>query len=83
MTMEIGLGFFVSQSNRIVIVDRDSVGQHDIVAQCLLEFRSHEVVSRSRAGQDCKVNLEPEEVENEGHDNQAKSTRCKVLAELG
>lgn len=82
VAVEIGLGLLVSQSNCIVVIDCDGIGQHDVVAQRLLEFGSHEVVSRSRAGEDREVNLEPEEVEDEGHDDQAESTRRKVLTKL-
>jgi hypothetical protein len=48
-----------------------------------LELRGHEVVARSGAGEDGEVNLEPEEVEDEGHDDQPKGTRRKVLPKVG
>lgn len=69
VTVKVRLGLLVSQSNRIVVVNCDSISQHDVVTQRLLEFGRHEIISRSRAGKNREVNLEPEEVEDEGHDD--------------
>jgi hypothetical protein len=82
MTVEVGLGLLVSDSDAVVVLDINCVGQHDIVAQGLLEFGSHEIVTRTGAVEDSEVDLEPEEVEQEGHDDQTKGTSSEVLGEL-
>lgn len=82
MTVEVGLSLLVSDSNAVVVLDVNRVGQHDIVAQGLLEFGSHEIVTRTGSVEDGEVNLEPEEVEQEGHDDQTKGTSSEVLGEL-
>jgi hypothetical protein len=82
MTVEVGLGLLVSNSDAVVVLDIDRVGQHDVVAEGLLEFGCHEVVTRTGSVENSEVNLEPEEVEQERHDDQAKGTGSKVLAEL-
>jgi len=69
MAVEVGLGFLVLDGERIVVVNRDCVGEHDVVAQRLLELGRHEIVSRPGTGEDGKVDLEPEEVEKEWHDD--------------
>lgn len=67
----------------VPVVDGHSIGSHDIVAQRLLEFRRHEIIARTRAVQDGKVDLEPEQVEEEWHDNQGKGSGREVLPEVG
>lgn len=83
VTVKIGLCLLVSNSNAIVVLNIKSIGQHDIVAQGFLELRSHEVVTWARAGEDSKVNLEPEEVEEERQEGKTESASSKVLAKLG
>lgn len=81
MRVEVGLGFLVSDRNRVVVVNGDGIGEHDVVAQSLLELGSHKVISGTRSGQDGEMDLEPEEVEEEGHDDQTKGPSTKVLDE--
>ena len=81
--MEVGLGLLVPEADGVIVVNGDSVSEHNVVAEGLLEFRGHEVVARSRASEDGEVDLEPEEVEDEGHNDQTKSASSKVLAKLG
>lgn len=83
MTVEVCLGLLVLYGDRIVVVHSDRVRQHDVVAQGLLELRSHKIIAWPRAVQDRKVDLEPEEVENEGHDDQPERTCRKVLSKIG
>lgn len=47
VAVEVGLGLLVTDANAVVIMDIDRVGQHDIVAEGLLELWGHEVVSRT------------------------------------
>jgi len=83
MAVQVGLGFLVLDGDGVPVVDSDSVGKHDVVAEGLLELRGHEVIAGTGAGQDGEVNLEPEEVEHEWHEDQAERASSKVLAELG
>jgi hypothetical protein len=82
VTVEVGLGLLVSDSDAVVVLNVDRIGQHDVVAEGLLEFRCHEVITRTRSVENSEVNLEPEEVEQERHDDQTKGTGSKVLTEL-
>lgn len=82
VAVEVGLGLLVAQGDGVVVVDGDGVGEHDVVAQCLLELGRHEVVAGAGAAQYGKVHLEPEQVEDEGHDNEAEGARTEVLGEL-
>lgn len=83
VTMEVDLGVLVANVDGVVVVDADGLLGHDVVAQSLLEFRAHEVVARAGTGENGKVNLEPEEVEQEGDDNETSDASSQVLAELG
>ena len=82
VTVEVGLGLLVADGDAVVVLDIDRVGQHDVVAQGLLELGGHEVVTGTRSVENSKVNLEPEQVEQERHDDQTEGTSSKVLAEL-
>lgn len=82
VTVEVGLGLLVANADAVVVLDVNSVGQHDVVAEGLLELGGHEVVAGAGAVEDGKVDLEPEEVEQEGHDDQTKGSGSKVLGEL-
>lgn len=82
VTVEVGLGLLVSNSDAVVVLDVNRIGQHDVVAKGLLEFGRHEVVTRTRSVENSEVNLEPKKVEQERQDDQAKGTGSKVLAEL-
>jgi hypothetical protein len=83
VAVEVGLGLLVPDGKGVVVLNVDRVGQHDVVTQRLLELGRHEIVTGTRSGQDGEVNLEPEQVEDEGHDDESESTGGKVLSELG
>lgn len=83
VTVEIDLGVLVADVDGVVVVDADSLLGHDVVAESLLEFRAHKVVARAGTGKNGKVDLEPEEVEQEGNDNQTSDASSQVLAKLG
>ena len=83
VTVEVDLGVLVTDVDSIVVVNADGLLGHDVVAESLLEFRAHKVVTRTGAVEDGKVDLEPEKVEHEGNDNQTSDTSSQVLAELG
>jgi len=53
---------------------------HEVVAESLLEFGCHEVVTRTRSSQDGEMDLEPEEIEEEGNDDETQSTCSEVLS---
>jgi hypothetical protein len=82
VTVEVGLGLLVADGDTVVVLNIDRVGQHDVVAQGLLELGGHEVVTGTRSVENSEVNLEPEQVEQERHDDQTEGTSSKVLAEL-
>lgn len=83
VTVKVDLGVLVADVDSVVVVDADRLLSHDVVAESLLEFRAHKVVTRTGAVEDGKVDLEPEKVEHEGNDNQTSDTSSQVLAELG
>lgn len=80
MAMEECFGILVPQDDGVIVLDVDGGLMHEIVAQSLLKFRGHKVVTRPRSGQDGEVNLEPEEIEEEGNDDETQSSCRKVLA---
>lgn len=82
VAVEIGLGFLVSNGDAVIVLDVDCVGEHDVVAEGLLEFRGHEVVTGTGPGEDSEMNLEPEEVEEEGHQNETEGASSEVLAKF-
>lgn len=79
VAVEKGLGVLVAQSDAIVVLDTDGLGGHGIVAKSLLELGGHELITRSGPGEDSEVDLEPEEVEEEGNDDKGNQTSGKVL----
>lgn len=82
VTVEVGLGLLVSEHDVIVVVDRNSIARHDVIAQRLLELGRHEIITRARLSEDGEVNLEPEEVEQEWDNDQTDRAGSKVLAEV-
>jgi hypothetical protein len=82
VAVKVDLGLLVADGDGIVVIDANRLKAHDIVAQGFLELWSHKIVTRSRTSKNGEMNLEPEEVEEEGHDKQADKTSNKVLAKL-
>lgn len=82
VAVKVGLGLLVLEGNRVVVVDRDGVGVHDIVRQGFLELRRHELVAGTRSRQNGEVDLEPEQVEDEGHDDKSEGTGGEVLSKV-
>ena len=70
----------MSEGDDIVIQDVDCLSVHDVVAESFLELGRHEVISWPRTRQDGKVDLEPEEVEEEWHHQKTDSTGDEMLA---
>lgn len=83
VTVKIPRSFLVLNLDVVVVVDRNSVGSHQIVTESLLKLRRHEIVTRTGSIENRKVHLEPEQVEKEWDDNQCDGSRCKMLAEFG
>ena len=52
VTVEVGLGLLVPEADGVIVINGDSVGEHNVVTEGLLELRGHEVVARSRASKD-------------------------------
>lgn len=82
MGVQIGLCILVSDGNDIVIHNLNAIQHHDIVAQSFLKFGAHEIISGPTSVQDREVNLEPEEVEEEGDGNQSEGSCCKMRGKL-
>ncbi|KFY27218.1 hypothetical protein V493_03638, partial [Pseudogymnoascus sp. VKM F-4281 (FW-2241)] len=82
VAVEVGLGLLVSKHDVVEVVNRNSIGRHNVIAQRLLELRSHKVITRARLGENSEVNLEPEEVEEERDDDETENAGSKVLAEI-
>ena len=83
MAVEVGLCLLVPDGQGIVILDINRVGQHDIVAQGLLKFGSHEVIARAGSAENSEVHLEPEEVKDKRQDDEAEGACSEMLAKLG
>lgn len=82
MRVQVNLGFLVPHGNVVEIVDPHRVLRHDVVGESLLESRSHEIITRSGAGENGKVDLEPEEIHQEGDHDQPSHTSGEVVEEL-
>lgn len=80
VAVKVGLGLLVPDGDVIIVVNIDSICQHDVVAQGFLEFRRHEVVARAGSSQDGKVHLEPEKIEEEWQHDEANGAGSKVLS---
>lgn len=83
VAVKVGLGLLVPDADGVIVINGDGIGEHNVVTEGLLELGGHKVIARSRASEDREVNLEPEEVKDEGHNDQTKSPSRKVLAKLG
>lgn len=59
MAVKVGLGIFVAQSDKIVVVDVNGESMHRVVGQRLLKLWRHEVIARARSCQNGKMDLEP------------------------
>ena len=82
MAMEIGLRLFVPDGDGVVVFDASGLCAHHVVAQCLLERGRHEIISRSGFAQNSKVNLKPEQVNEERHQNESSQTCHEVLCKF-
>lgn len=82
MRMQESLGLLVAHLDGIIVVDRHAAQRQSIVGKGLLESRRHKIITGAALVQNRKVDLEPEEVEEEGDNNQAKGSGGKVCAKL-
>lgn len=82
VAVEVGLGLLVPEHNVVKVVNRNRIARHHIIAQRLLELGRHEVITRPRLGEDRKVNLEPEEVEQERDEDETERAGRKVLPKV-
>lgn len=80
VAVQVCLGLFVPDGDVIIVMNVESICQHDVVAQGFLEFWRHEVVARAGSSQDGKVHLEPEKIEEEWQNDEANGAGCKVLS---
>ena len=82
MAMEIGLRFLVSDGDRVVVFNASGLCAHHIVAQRLLECGRHEIVTWSGFAQNGEMNLEPEQVNEERHQNEPGQTGHEVFCKF-
>lgn len=82
VAVEVHLSLLVAQRDGVVVVDANRLKSHHVVAQCLLELWGHEVVTWTRTGENGEVDLEPEEVQEEGDDDQSNDAGSEMLAEF-
>lgn len=82
MRVQKRLGVLVAKLNCVVEVDLHTANSKMVVGQSLLERRRHEIITRSAAIEDGEMDLEPEEVEEERHNNQTDCASNKVLGKL-
>ncbi|KAK5624355.1 hypothetical protein RRF57_000070 [Xylaria bambusicola] len=82
MTVEESLGLLVTNRDGIIVVDGYGIGSQHIIRKCLLELGCHEVITGTRTCEDSKVDLEPEQIEQEGQYNQAYRAGCEMISEL-
>ena len=80
MAVEESLGVFMTKTDDVVVEDVDSLGMHDVVAKCLLKLWGHEIISRPRSRENSEMDLEPEQVEKERHNDQANGSSHEMLA---
>ena len=83
MTVKVGLRLLMPHCDRVVVFYACRSCIHDIVGQGLLESRSHEVVAWARSRENREVDLEPEEVHDERHNDESNGTCCEMLAKVG
>jgi hypothetical protein len=81
--MKVNLGLLVLHRNVVEVINADCLLCHKVVAESLLELGCHEIITRTRSGEDSEVNLEPEEVHQEGNDNKADDASTQVLSKFG
>ncbi len=81
MAVQVDLCVLVAESDVVVVLDVNGRLVHQVVGQAFLELGCHEVVAWAGARENCEVDLEPEEVEEEGDYDQADSPRNEVLTE--
>ena len=82
MTVEIDSSFLVLHCDEITVVDRYRLLCHDVVAEGLLEFRSHKVITWTRSVQDGEMDLEPEQVQEERNDDESNGACGKVFSKV-
>lgn len=80
MRVKVDLGVLVLHRNVVEVVNSNGLLGHEVVAQCLLEFRRHEIITGTRSGKDGEVDLEPEEVHHERHNDESNDASAEVLA---
>lgn len=69
VAVKIHLRLLVANGDCVKVINTNRLKAHDIVAECLLKFRGHEVVTRTGLGENGKMDLEPEKVQEERNDN--------------
>ena len=82
VTVEEDLGVLVSNGEGVVVLNTNGLRGHHVVTQGFLEFRRHEIIAGAGASQDGEMDLEPEEIEEQGQNDQAHTASHKMLAPL-
>jgi hypothetical protein len=82
MRMKVDLGLLVLHRDVVEVIDANRLLGHQVVAKSLLELGCHEIVTRTRSGENGEVDLEPEEVHQERNDDKADDASSQVLSEF-
>lgn len=69
VVVKVSFGFFVFDRDGVVIVNGDGVVEYDVVVQGFLEFGGYEIIIGVGVGENGEVNLELEEVKEEGQED--------------
>ncbi len=83
MAVQVGLRLLVADRDRVIVLNASRLCAHHVVAQCLLERGSHEIISRSGFAQNSKVDLEPKQVDEEWDQDKSSQACQKVPCEIG
>ena len=82
VTVEEDLGVLVPDGEGVVVLDANGLRGHQVVTQGFLEFGRHEIIAGAGPCKDGEVDLEPEEIEEQGQNDQAHTASHKMLAPL-
>ena len=70
------------EGKHIIVFNSLGLSKHGVIAERGLELRAHEVITGARLGENSKMDLEPEEVDEKGDDNQSERTSSEMGTKL-
>lgn len=77
------LGVLVPDSDCVIVLNADRLRRHEVVTEGFLELRGHEIIAWPGAGENGEMDLEPEQVKEERHNDEGKCAGSKVLSPMG